>query len=437
MRRVFAIAAIFSCWGLAAQPCAPSEGREQPRCEVIAYPTAKAATAADGGNNRYFTRITQWARQNDTLSTPFTVPFVWANRQVLFHVGSASVPYEVLVNGRRVARNADGNTPAEFNLTRYVREGRNRLDLILTQPSDAVPLESWKEAGAAPGVTDTWIMSQPTMRVRDVLTKCWPSNDGDGTAVAEVGIVVKSSALNPRTSRIYYDLLTPSGETAATGYKELTLDMRREDTLRFVTRIPAQLLWSAELPTLYTLRLKTQHEGRFGEYLELPLGFRTVATDPQGHMTINGQPVRLHAYEINPQIVSANLLARLRELGFNTLKFMPGYISPELLEMCDIQGVYVVAQAPIDSSKSGASRRKEGNPSNDPAWQAAYIERTGDSYHTTKRHPSVIAFSLASMSSNGINLYESYLNLKRYGDSRPIIYPDAAGEWNDDPLLLD
>lgn len=437
MRTLLAIIAFFSVCTLQAQPFIPSKGRELPRCEVIAYPTAEAATAADGGNNRYFTRIIQWARQSDTLSTPFTVPFVWANRQVLFHVGSASVPYEVLVNGRRVARNADGNTPAEFNLTRYVREGRNRLDLILTQPSDAAPLESWKEAGAAPGVTDTWIMSQPTMRVRDVLTKCWPSNDGDGTAVAEVGIVVKSSALNPRTSRIYYDLLTPSGETAATGYKELTLDMRREDTLRFVTRIPAQLLWSAELPTLYTLRLKTQHEGRFGEYLELPLGFRTVATDPQGHMTINGQPVRLHAYEINPQIVSANLLARLRELGFNTLKFMPGYISPELLEMCDIQGVYVVAQAPIDSSKSGASRRKEGNPSNDPAWQAAYIERTGDSYHTTKRHPSVIAFSLASMSSNGINLYESYLNLKRYGDSRPIIYPDAAGEWNDDPLLLD
>ena len=280
-------------------------------------------------------------------------------------------------------------------------------------------------------------MSQPTMRVRDVLTKCWPSNDGDGTAVAEVGIVVKSSALNPRTSRIYYDLLTPSGETAATGYKELTLDMRREDTLRFVTRIPAQLLWSAELPTLYTLRLKTQHEGRFGEYLELPLGFRTVATDPQGHMTINGQPVRLHVYEINPQIVSANLLARLRELGFNTLKFMPGHVRPELLEMCDIQGVYVIAQAPIDTSKSGASRRKEGNPSNDPAWLEAFIERTEDGYHTAKRHPSVIAFSLASMSSNGINLYESYLNLKRYGDQRPIIYPDAAGEWNDDPLFMD
>lgn len=436
MRTLLAIIAFFSVCTLQAQPFIPSKGRELPRCEVITYPTAEQATAADGGDHRYFTRITQWARQNDTLSTPFTVPFVWANRQVLFHVGSASVPYEVLVNGRRVARNADGNTPAEFNLTRYVQEGRNRLELVLSEPSDMAPLESWKEP-SSPVVTETWVMSQPTMRVRDVLTKCWPSNDGDGSATAEVGIIVKSSALNPRTSRIYYDLLTPTGETAATGHKELTLDMRREDTLRFLARIPANLLWSAELPTLYTLRLKTQHEGRYVEYLELPLGFRYLATDAEGRMSVNGKPVRLHAYEINPQIVSANLLARLRELGFNTLKFMPGYISPELLEMCDIQGVYVVAQAPIDSSKSGASRRKEGNPSNDPAWQAAYIERTGDSYHTTKRHPSVIAFSLASMSSNGINLYESYLNLKRYGDSRPIIYPDAAGEWNDDPLLLD
>ena len=436
MRTLLAIIAFFSCSGLAAQPFTPSEGRELPRCEVIAYPTAEEAAAADGGNNRYFTRITEWARQSDTLSAPFTVPFVWANRQVLFHVGSASAPYELLVNGKRVARNADGNTPAEFNLTRHVQEGRNRIELVLSEPSDMAPLESWKEP-SGPVVTETWVMSQPTMRVRDVLTKCWPSNDGDGTATAEVGIVVKSSALNPRTSRIYYDLLTPTGETAATGHRELTLDMRREDTLRFLARIPANLLWSAELPTLYTLRLKTQHEGRYGEYLELPIGFRYLATDDEGRMSVNGEPVRLHVYEINPQIVSANLLARLRELGFNTLKFMPGHVRPELLEMCDIQGVYVIAQAPIDTSKSGASRRKEGNPSNDPAWLEAFIERTEDGYHTAKRHPSVIAFSLASMSSNGINLYESYLNLKHYGDQRPIIYPDAAGEWNDDPLFMD
>ena len=77
------------------------------------------------------------------------------------------------------------------------------------------------------------------------------------------------------------------------------------------------------------------------------------------------------------------------------------------------------------------------NPSNAPEWLGAYLERTENSYHTTKRHPSVVAFALATQSANGINLYESYLNMKRFGDSRPFIYPDAGGEWDSDKLALE
>ena len=108
-----------------------------------------------------------------------------------------------------------------------------------------------------------------------------------------------------------------------------------------------------------------------------------------------------------------------------------------LLNFCDVQGLYVIAQAPIDTRRSGESRRKGGNPSNDPEWQPAYLERTENSYHTTMRHPSVVAFALATQSANGINLYESYLNMKRFGDSRPFIYPDAGGEWDSDKLALE
>ena len=77
-----------------------------------------------------------------------------------------------------------------------------------------------------------------------------------------------------------------------------------------------------------------------------------------------------------------------------------------------------------------------GNPSNDPAWREAY-ERAANSYHTTELHPSVIAFSLATQSSNGINLYESYLAMKKSHETRPFIYPEAGGEWNSDPLPLE
>ena len=161
------------------------------------------------------------------------------------------------------------------------------LEVILAQPSSVTPLESWKEA-PAPSIGGAWLMSQPTLRVRDVVTRTRMGEDGNATA--EIAVAVKSEALNPRTSRIHYQLLTPTGENAAAGQKDVTLDMRREDTLRFLARIPANLLWSAELPTQYTLRLKTQHEGRYVEYLELRLGFRSVEMQ-DGRMSLNARPV--------------------------------------------------------------------------------------------------------------------------------------------------
>ena len=140
--------------------------------------------------------------------------------------------------------------------------------------------------------------------------------------------------------------------------------------------------------------------------------------------------------EVPPQL-DGNEIAALRAQGYNTLKLLPGPVSPTLYDTCDTMGMYVIPQAPIDTRSSGDSRRVGGNPSNAPEWLGAYIERTEDSYHTSKRHPSVIAFALATKSANGINLYESYLNMKKFGDSRPFIYPDAAGEWNSDKLELE
>ena len=171
------------------------------------------------------------------------------------------------------------------------------------------------------------------------------------------------------------------------------------------------------------------------EYLELRLGFRSVEMQ-DGRMSLNARPVTLRVREV-PAAITENEIAALREQGFNTLKLLPGPVPESLLNFCDVQGLYVIAQAPIDTRRSGESRRKGGNPSNDPEWQPAYLERTENSYHTTKRHPSVVAFALATQSANGINLYESYLNMKRFGDSRPFIYPDAGGEWDSDKLALE
>ena len=435
MRTILATIALFSLCGLQAQEAyQPSFGRELPRGELIAYPSAEAAEAADGGDSRYFTRLTQWTFDETAarFTTNFTVPFAWANRQVLLHVGQSSGDYEVWINDRQAAYVADGNSPAEFNITKLTHEGRNQVEIRVITPSPTAPLESWRE-NPEPTLGGIWLQSQPTMRIRDIETRTRVGENGYATA--EVAVVVKSEALNPRTSRIHYQLIAPSGEDAVAGFKDLTLRMRGEDTIRFLARIPANMLWSPELPTRYTLRLKTQHEGRYVEYMELRLGFRAVEVRDE-RLLLNGQPATLRIREV-PGTISENDIAALREQGYNTLKLLPGPVNEPLLDFCDGQGLCVIAQAPIDTSRSGDSRQKGGNPSNDPAWLQAYIERTENSYHTTKRHPSVIAFSLATRSANGINLYESYLNMKRFGDQRPFIYPDAGGEWNSDRVVFE
>ena len=99
MRSILSIIALFSCCTLAAQEYIPTYGRELPRGEVIAYPTAQEAAAAFAGDTRYFTRLADWTQKGNVFSTEFTVPFAWANRQVFFHLGWASADYEVRVNG--------------------------------------------------------------------------------------------------------------------------------------------------------------------------------------------------------------------------------------------------------------------------------------------------------------------------------------------------
>lgn len=415
-----------------AQEGALSSGCEQPRSEVFPSPTQLAASTRRGEENTYVRRVGLWTRSGNRFTTTFTVPFSWTNRQVLLRFASAPGTFRVEVNGREAGRCTDGNTPVEMLVTGLVSEGRNDISVLLDTPSPTAPLEAW-EHDEGQELGPVWLLSQPTLRIRDLGTRCWQVAQS-GEYMAEVAVVMKSDALNSRTARLWYELLTPEGETAVAGYQDLTLDLRREDTVRFVAPVPRRWLWSAEVPHLYTLRLKTQHEGRYDDYQEYRIGLREITME-QGQMYVNGRPATLRVREVQPQL-DPDDVAEIKSQGYNTLRLLPGTVAPALYERCDNVGMYVIAQAPIDTHTHGASRQVGGNPSNDPAWRDVYIERALRTYHTAKRHASVIAFSLARHAANGICLYESYTALKQLGDIRPVVYPEAEGEWNNDPLTV-
>lgn len=431
MKRFLTLIALFSLTGAIAQPYRPTSGRDPLRGPLYAAPTAATAEVLQPEENRYLSLLDGWEHDGTNHACDFTYPFAWANRQVFVHLGPAATEYEVLVNGRSVGYNADPNYGADFNVTKYAREGRNRLEVRYTTPSEMQLLESWKSDSRTSEPAGAYVFSQPTMHIRDVAVQ---GRIVDNSLKGEVSIAVRTSGLNPKTSRIYYDLRTPDSTRLTSGHQDLTLGMRGEDTLRFLISVPDTLVWSLDRPVLCDLRLKTQYMGRYGEYIRLRIGFRSVELVGKT-LLINGHTTQLRVREV-PADATPATLQQIKNEGYNTIKLRAGITPDPLYTTCDTLGLYVIAQAPIDTRNSGNDIRRGGNPTNDPAWLTAYLERTADSYHATKRHPSVIAFSLADQSANGINLYESYLQMKRLGEFRPFIYLDAGGEWNSDLLPI-
>lgn len=434
------IALVFAVGALSAQeydsPEYVSLGRELPRSKTLPYPTAEEAQALGSGAvaSKYLRPVTGWTRTEEPDATVFTskyvIPFVWLSRQAILYVDEASGAYEVIINGQKVGYAANAFTPAEFNITKASKEDVNTISIRILKDHWSRRMEDFVET-REPRVGETYVISQPTIRVRDVVHNTDVDLKSEYANV-EVGLIIKTESLNPKTARIHYELIAPDTTVVTQGYKDVTLGMRGEDTVKFMARIPYVLTWCADMPVRYRLNIKTQIEGRYAEYQSRMIGFRDIDINEEGDFMINGIKTELFYRDFDPLKVTEKDIIAARVLKYNALRFKMGAVPQNVYRMCDSLGMYVIAQIPINTSKSGLSRRIGGNPSNDPKWKAAYLDRAETAYRTTCGQASVIGYVMAEESSNGINLYETYLRLKALERKRPILYIEAAGEWNSD-----
>ena len=336
----------------------------------------------------------------------------------------------MLVNGKKVGYSSDAFAPAEFNVTKASKEDVNTVSIRILKEHWSSRMEDFAES-REPRVGEVYVMSQPMIRVRDVVHNTNVDLKSE-FATVEVGLVVKTESLNPKTARIHYELIAPDTTVVTHGYKDVTLGMRGEDTVKFMASIPYVLTWCADMPVRYRLNVKTQIEGRFAEYQSHMIGFRTVETDDNGDFMINGIKTELFYRDFDPLTITDKDIIAARVLKYNAVRFKMGAVPQNVYRMCDSLGMYVIAQVPVNTSKSGPSRRRGGNPTNDPAWKAAYLDRAETTYRTTRNQACVIGYIMAEDSSNGINLYEAYLRLKALERRRPVLYIESAGEWNSD-----
>lgn len=356
----------------------------------------------------------------------------WMGRQVKLVVGSAPYPYSVVVNGKQVAYSPSGATPAKFNITRKLTQGVNRVELLYSDYSGRELIEGWS-ADTQRGVEGLYLISQPTLHIDDL----WHSttlSEGE-QATATVKVALRSTALGLQQGRVDYELLAPSGESLARGSRNVQAQLRGADTVTLSALISSSQLWSEDEPKFLKLNLINRRGGRVLERMSFDLGVRSVKLLDDKSLEVNGKPVQLRAKRVAADI-SQQELEEFKGEGYNTFVIDAGRYSEWIYRWADSVGAYLIPTAAINSSKGGDVITVGGNPSNDPAWREVYIERGEDVFHATKSHPSVIGFAIAQGSMNGDNLYQSYLNLKGIGDSRPTIYLDGGGEWNSDNIDL-
>ena len=402
-----------------------ARGVEPSRKRTIPYHTLATAVAGDASQSRFVAAVEELERSDKgtatTFTTHFALPVAWLNRQTILRVGYASTAYTVYVNGREVGFVPTGAMGAEFNITKASKEGRNEVSLVLDLSHVANKLFR-AEKMAVEGVE---VFSQPTIRLRDVIAKTTLNASGDG--VAEFAIPVKCDALNRKEMRLHYTLRMGDSLVVAEGYRELALDMRREDTLRFVSVVPAKALWGAKNPVRLRLDLESRIDNRIVECQSHLVGLRQIAIS-DGKLQINNEVVV-------PNIVEFEALKSLDEAqqyGYNTVVVTLNRGAESVIEECTKRGLYVVVRTPIDTTSLGDHIRRGGNPSNDPLWSESYLWRNLCAMYATQGNSAVIGYAIAKGKTSGVNIYDAYVMLKSLQPNYLVIYEGAKGEWATD-----
>ncbi|MBE6212403.1 MAG: hypothetical protein E7129_04610 [Rikenellaceae bacterium] len=398
---------------------------EPARARLVPYHRMADAVAGNAVLSRFVAAVEEPTRSEGgsvaTFTTHFALPVSWLNRQVILRVGYASAAYTVYVNGREAGFAPTGVMGAEFNITKLSKEGRNEISIVLDRSLLANKLYEPKTMT----VENIEVFSQPTIRLRDIALNLSLNEQGEG--VAEFAIPVKCDALNRKDARVHYTLRLNDTTVVAEGYREIALDMRREDTLRFACVVPARALWSAKSPTMLRLDLESRIDNRIAECVSRQVGLRELKLR-KGKLYINNTEVVPNLAEWG----AVKSLDEAKKYGYNGVVVTLDRNAEKVIEECAKRGMYVVVRTPIDTTLLGDDIRKGGNPSNDPMWNESYLWRNIHALNTVKGSCAVIGFEIAKGKTSGINIYDTYLLLKSLAPNHLVIYEGAKGEWATD-----
>jgi len=369
----------------------------------------------------------------------FVLPENFAGKDVFLHFGAVKSAMYVWINGEKVGYSQGSKTPAEFNVSRFLKTGQNSLSVEVYRWSDGSFLECqdfWRISGIE---RDVLLKARATTRVEDFKTIA-SLDDTYSSGLLSINLDIVSSQKS-ETITAEYVLYDVEDEVLSGSEKVKVKSTKAQCT--FEAELPYVKAWSAEVPHLYRLVISLKDKkGQLLETFGTNVGFRTVEII-DGQLKVNGQAILVkgvNRHEHDPVMghyISKELMEEdirlMKEYNINTVRTCHYPAAPYWYELCDKYGLYVINEANIESHGLGAALQApyDYHIADDPTWEQAHLDRIRRMYQRDKNHPSVIIWSLGNEAGDGVNFETCYDWLKAV-DSRPVQFEQADNKRHTD-----
>ena len=330
----------------------------------------------------------------------------------------------VYLNGSFVGYSESGHNTAEFDISPYVRPGKNTVAAVVCKWSTATYLECqdmFRETGI---FRDVYIHAERSTHIYDYRVKT--AKRGDGWAMdGEISLHGETAGINVEVK------LTERGSGAAAGYVKKAAE--KETSFSFL--VPDAAEWSAETPNLYELFILLSDSDGVFDAVRVPTGFRRVEIRGEDFL-FNGRKIKfkgVNHHDTTPHggyVMTPAELERdvrlMKEFNVNAVRTSHYPPDPLFIILCDIYGLYVVDEADIETHGCFADPEHSFNISDDGGWADRYLERVTSMCMRDRNHPSVTMWSLGNESGAGQNHDRCYALLKELDPAIPVHYEGAA-----------
>mgnify|MGYP002656572001 FL=1 len=359
------------------------------------------------------------------------IPSNWDGKRVIAHFGSVTSNIYLYVNGKFAGYAEDSKVAAEFDITPFLKKGKNLIAFQTFRWCDG----SWCED------QDFWRLSGPA-RENYLYARSKDHRLLDVRVETELKNNYKDGYLNI-TAKVqgntlaYFGLYDPDGkEVIVTG-----TDNVRNGVAKYQLRVKNVRKWSAETPNLYTLVVSPiQNGGMYLPYeiVQVKVGFRKVEIKNKQFL-VNGQPVLLkgadrhemdpdEGYNVSEQRMIQDIMM-MKRMNINAVRTSHYPNDPRWYDLCDKYGLYVVAEA---NQESHGFQYGDDAAAKKPEFAKQIMERNQHNVSMFYNHPSIVTWSMGNETVMGDNFLKAYKWIKSQDKTRPVQYEQARrGEGTD------